>query len=447
LVTWLKYNRQKGEKLWRKAYFYSMRFIVTTLLLYACTAGYQAGTGISGKILELADRAYEPEIKTVRLYNLAGGAPRPDLNPAVTRMGYWTLLLEFDDLRDQRENYYLRIIHCHRNWTKSTLMDIDFMPEYNEYPITDFEFSLDTQIPYVHYSIRLPAVKLPGNYVAVVYRGSDRSDVILSRRFMVFDPQFTFLREGSLIGPGTVAERNQQINFKINYKNIEVINPLETVNVTVRQNQRWDNVTEQVKPSFLRENQNELEYRFFSDERLFKGGNEFRFFDLRSLLYPGRNIATVDRNSRPPKAYVAPDQSRNGDVYSLYLDYNGNYILDNLDFRTTNAANYIDVHFTLMSQPISGEVYVIGAFADWRVDGSTRMLYDSAQKAYKAKYLLRQGWYDYQYLVKSTTLPPYYFEGSHYETENLYEIFAYYRAFQPQADLLLGYFVLGENRR
>jgi hypothetical protein len=60
---------------------------------------------------------------------------------------------------------------------------------------------------------------------------------------------------------------------------------------------------------------------------------------------------------------------------------------------------------------------------------------------------LRQGWYDYQYLVKSTTLPPYHFEGTHYETENLYEIFVYYRAFQPQADLLLGYFLLGENKR
>lgn len=424
-----------------------MRLLIVFLVTTACVAIPHSGTDVNSKVLELTDLTYEPEIKTVRLYSLQGFAQRPDLNPAVTQMGAWTLVLEFDDLRDQRENYYVRIIHCNHNWTKSTLMDLDYMPDYNEYPITDFEFSLDTQIPYVHYHFRLPAVKLPGNYVAVVYRGSDRSDLILSRRFMVFDPQFTFLREGSLIGPGTLAERNQQINFKINYKNVNVINPLETVNVTVRQNQRWDNLTEQVKASFLRENQNELEYRFFSGERLFKGGNEFRFFDLRSLLYPGRNVSRVDRNVKPPKAYIAPDQSRAGDVYSLYLDNNGNYILDNLDFRNTNAANYIDVNFTLQSEPINGEVYVAGAFTDWRLDAPARMHYDSIQKVYKANYLLRQGWYDYQYLVKSKTLPPYHFEGTHYETENLYEIFAYYRTFQLQADLLLGYFVLGENRR
>ncbi len=432
------------------AYFYAMRiFFIVSLLVLSCAPIPQSGYGTpGGKVLELADRTYESEIKTVRLYNLQGFAQRPDLNPAVTRMGNWSLVLEFDDLRNQRDSYYLRIIHCNHNWTKSTLLDLDFMPEYNEYPINDFEFSLDTQIPYVHYRIQLPPVKLPGNYVAVVYRGSDRGDLVLSRRFMVFDPQFTFLREGSLIGPGTVAERNQQINFKVNYKNVNVINPLETVNVTVRQNQRWDNLSESVKPSFLRENIKELEYRFFSDERMFKGGNEFRFFDLRSLIYPGRNINTVDRRSIPPKAYVAPDKSRNGEAYSLYVDYNGNYILDNLDYRAFNAANYVDVHFTLLSEnPVDGEVYLIGAFTDWRTDRSTRMRYDSASKAYQTSVLLRQGWYDYQYLVRSAKLPAYYFEGSHYETENVYEVFVYYRAFQPMADLLLGYFVLGGNQR
>ncbi|MFN3840318.1 MAG: type IX secretion system plug protein domain-containing protein [Cyclobacteriaceae bacterium] len=419
------------------------------ILITACTAphyaGYDSGTG---KVLELSDKAYEPEIKTVRLFSLQGFSPRPDLNPAVTRMGTWSLVLEFDDLRNQRDNYYLRIMHCNHNWTKSALLDLDFMPEYNEFPINDFEFSLDTQIPYVHYTVGLPPVKLPGNYVAVVYRGSDRNDVILTRRFMVFDPQFTFLREGSLIGPGSVAERNQQINFKINYKSVNVINPLETVNVTVRQNQRWDNLSENVKPSFLRENKNELEYRFFSDERMFKGGNEFRFFDLRSLIYPGRNIGYVDRKSIPPKVYIAPDKSREGEAYSMYADYNGNYILDNLDFRIKNSANYADVQFTLLAEnPVDGEVYVIGAFTDWRTDQSTRMRYDSASKAYHTNVLLRQGWYDYQYLVKSNKLPPYHFEGSHYETENMYEIFVYYRAFQPNADLLLGYFILRDDMR
>ena len=51
------------------------------------------------------------------------------------------------------------------------------------------------------------------------------------------------------------------------------------------------------------------------------------------------------------------------------------------------------------------------------------------------------------YVGKSATLPPYYFEGTHFETENEYEILIYYRAFQPQADLLIGYIRLEQNPR
>jgi hypothetical protein len=415
-----------------------------------CLTLSSAFSGLPDKTIELADRVYEEQIRTVRLYSgvPAGDAPNPELNPAVTRMGFWNLKLEFDDLQSGRDSYYLRIIHCNHDWSKSTLSDLDFMPEYNEYPIIDFEFSLDTEIPYVHYWITLPAVKLPGNYVAVVYRGSDRNDVILTKRFMIFDPRLTFLREGSLIGPGTLAEHNQQINFTVNYKNVNLVNPLETVNVSVRQNQRWDNLSESVKPSFLHESSYELEYRFFSDERLFKGGNEFRFFDLRSLNYPGRNVWRTDRSVQPPRAYIQPDKTRSGDPYALYLDYNGNYIVYNLDYRDVNASNYVDVVFTLHSpQPVNGEVYVTGAFANWRLDEFTKMAYDPVNHVYQNIALLKQGWYDYQYVVRSKTLPPYFFEGSHYETENVYEIFVYYRAFQPQADLLLGYYRLGENQR
>jgi len=75
------------------------------------------------------------------------------------------------------------------------------------------------------------------------------------------------------------------------------------------------------------------------------------------------------------------------------------------------------------------------------------MQYDSAQGLYTSKILLKQGWYDYQYLVKSPQVPATYFEGSHFETENFYEIFVYNRPFQPRADLLIGYIRLEMNTR
>jgi hypothetical protein len=334
----------------------------------------------NSKVLQLSDVAYEPQIKTVRLTPF-GGASRTQLLPAVTQLGTWNLQLEFDDLRDQRDSYYARIIHCNQDWTKSSLSDLDYMPQFNEFPVLTFDFSLDTHIPYVHYQLRLPAVKLPGNYVVMVYRGSDRSDIILTRRFMVYVQQISFLREGSLVGPSAPASANQQLNFSINYKDLEIINPLESVNVTIRQNQRWDNLTQGLKPSFLRENIHQLEYRFFDPEKMYKGGNEFRFFDLRSIFFPGRNVSTVDKLQKPFHVFIQTDKSRNGQAYALTDDLNGNYNNDNYDTRNTVASNYAVVHFTLQSpEPIYGEVYLSGAFTNWSFSPEHKMTYDAIKR-------------------------------------------------------------------
>ena len=75
------------------------------------------------------------------------------------------------------------------------------------------------------------------------------------------------------------------------------------------------------------------------------------------------------------------------------------------------------------------------------------MQYDSVQRIYTSRILLKQGWYDYQYVLKSRELPYYHFEGSHFETENYYEIFVYHRPYMPRADLLVGYLRLAKNPR
>lgn len=198
--------------------FEAMKYLFLTfllvLILESCTPIAQSSVNSDSnpKALKLIDIAYEPEIKTVQLH-----PQNSPIEPAVTPFGKWDLLLEFDDLRNQRDTYYARIIHCNYNWTKSDLQDLDFMALYNEFPITNNEFSVDTHIPYVHYWFNVPSVKLPGNYVLVVYRGSNKDDIILTKRFMVYTNQVTFTREGNLIGAGTVANLNQQLNFTVDY--------------------------------------------------------------------------------------------------------------------------------------------------------------------------------------------------------------------------------------
>jgi hypothetical protein len=418
--------------------------IIIVLMMSACTPVTQSSSnsGSIPKTLSYTDRAYELRIKTVLLH--PNKAP---LLPAVTELGQWNLVLEFDDLVEATETYYARIVHCNYDWTPSSLQNLDYLTSFNEYPVNNYEFSVDTHIPYVHYWFNLPPVKLPGNYLVVVYRGSDKNDIVLSRRFMVFDQRVSISSEANLIGAGRISSLNQQINFKLNYKDVDILNPMMDVHVHIRQNQRWDNMALDIKPSFLHEIDKEIDYKFFDEAKMFKGGNEFRFFDLRSLNYPGRNVASIDKNVKPFRAFIQTDKSRAGQAYGQYDDLNGNFRLDNYDTRGMSYANYVMVNFSLATPPVKGDVYVAGAFNYWMLSKNNKMTYDTARSRYTADILLKQGWYDYQYYVNSATVSPYYFEGTHFETENYYEILVYYRPFKPQADLLIGYVMLSKNPR
>ena len=394
------------------------------------------------KVLTLSDFAYEPQIRTIEL--TPEGQP---LEPAVVQFGRPPLLLQFDDLVADRESYYARIIHCNYDWTKSDLQDLDFLGVYNEFTINDSEFSVDTHIPYVHYWWRLPAVKIPGNYVVAIYRNGDKSDLVLTKRFIVYDNRVVFKNNGNVIGPGSIANVNQQINFTIGYDNVNVPNPLLDMHVVIRQNGRWDNLAMDLRPAFIREIQKELEYRFFDEAQMFKGGNEFRFFDMRSLNNPGRNVGTVIRTQKPYEVYLATDKPRIAEAYGQYNDLDGGFIIENYDYRDIAFANYADVTFALASPKVDGDVYVTGGFTYWNLLPENLMQYDASRKLYTAKIFLKQGWYDYQYIVKSKTLPPHYLEGSHFETENYYEIFVYFKPYQPRADVLIGYLRLEKNPR
>jgi hypothetical protein len=217
----------------------------------------------------------------------------------------------------------------------------------------------------------------------------------------------------------------------------------------VRQNQRWDNARKDVKPSFVRENIQQIEYRLFEEDKYFNAGNEFRFVDFRSLNFPGQNTGRIDLTTNPPRLWIQKDKSRAIDAYAQYPDINGNYFVDNRDFGSGEiSGNYILTTFTLQSALLpEADVYVTGAFNQWGRSPENKMIYNSTSQSYEATLLLKQGWYNYQYYVESDKFPPNHLEGNHFQTENVYEILVYYRPFQPNADLLIGYFALPVNAR
>lgn len=436
-------KRRVSGPLTRSVYAKAGLPLQSLMLIFLCLQF----SAVAQKELSFTDKVYEPQIKTAQLYPDSGN-PQDYLLPASTTFTLQNLLLEFDDLQDNRNNYYAKLIHCNYDWTKSSLMDLDFMDVFNEFNIIDYTFANATYSRYVHYRFKVPPVKLTGNYLLIVYR-DDKSDLILSRRIMIYDTQVALTRDNQMIGTATLNRASQQFNFVLNYGDMQVINPTEYIHVNMRQNQRWDNAKYNLQPSFVRDTDSELDYRFLDDSWHFNGGNEFRFADFRSTTYPGQNTGRINKMIKPYELYLAIDATREEGAYAQYKDLDGNYTIDNSDYGDgVITGNYLYVNFTLKREtPYSDDVYVVGKFNDYQRSDENKMRYNSAISAYESRQYVKQGWYDYQYVLGQTDEKINGVEGSHFETENVYEVAIYYHILKPTADLLVGYYLIPINPR
>jgi len=258
------------------------------ILIYLFSPSYASKTG---KELEFINKVYEENIKTPILFR-ADDIKATPLNPAAIPLTQpIPLVLKFDEIyTDEADYYQAKIIHCDFDWRQSQISDLQYLFEYNEFNIDDFEFSVATKVPYTHFTFTLPKVKLPGNYLLVVYREPDERDIILTQRFIVFDQRVKILADVGLSTGVTQRRYNQQIEFVLDYTSFPISNPYLDVKVMVKQNHRWDNAIYDLKPTMVKEDIHQMEYRHFNFDNNFKAGNEFRFFDIRSTHFGGRNV-------------------------------------------------------------------------------------------------------------------------------------------------------------
>ena len=250
------------------------------------------------------------------------------------------------------------------------------------------------------------------------------------------------------LSEGIVESRlNQKIDFAINHPNLAVNNPLEDIKVVVRQNKRWDNALYQLKPTGFKADLSRLEFRYFNMENDFPGGNEFRFFDLRSINTLGQNIGGIEREDSRIQAFVLKDVPNRSQNYGLIQDINGEYVISHLESDPASiTSDYVFVNFFLESEALADPVFIFGALSDWQFKDENLMTYNSELGGYQASLLLKQGWYNYVYLTPDHH-NPYQLEGSFFETENLYEILVYYRQVGTLYDQLVGYANIFHNRR
>jgi hypothetical protein len=207
----------------------------------------------------------------------------------------------------------------------------------------------------------------------------------------------------------------------------------------LRQNWRHDNEIRDLKPTYV--NDKSLIYNY-EEGNLFEAGNEFRAFDTRDFHYKGTGVRLFKLDSIYYTTLLT-DEDRSYNTYTSYPDLDGAYVITTKNGQDANRdADYTMVRFAL--RPAYSEVqdvYIFGSISDWALDPHLHMQYDQSSRLYTCNALLKQGYYDYQYVVvdKNGYVNPATFEGNHWETENSYSVFVYYRPQSGLGDRLVGY--------
>lgn len=387
---------------------------------------------VNDNVMHYSDWSYKPNIQTVKLHESSF-----DANPAILELNGNALLeLSFDDLDFDKKNYSISFVHCTANWEPSNLMNSEFIDGFFEANILNFTFSSNTIQKYTHYSITFPQANIKftksGNYLVFVYEDNDKEKLVLTKRFMIYENKVTVLATTRQASGNDEQFEKQHLDFSILNSAYDLTNPFTDLKVIITQNNRWDNAVNDIKPTFVEPTK--LTYSL-DDKSTFNGGNEFRYFDSRSLRTYTERINDITRDSASIyHLELKRDDLRTYKNYLFYNDINGGYLIKNQDMSTNPdvEADYAWVHFFFpYDNAVSeGNFYVLGKLTEWRTNKTNMLTYNYKKFGYECKLFLKQGYYNYTYVFLSDnkkagdeTLT----EGNHWETENDYTIYVYHR--------------------
>ncbi|MDR1866512.1 MAG: DUF5103 domain-containing protein [Bacteroidales bacterium] len=396
------------------------------------------------------DAVFVETIKTVRWHK-----PEWEMVYPVIRMDdEEPLMLSFDELTQTAKNYAYNIIHCDAGWKQSRLVHADYMEGFTLNYLTDYEYSFNTLIPYVHYRIQIPnrdvALKLSGNYVVMVFEDGEEEHPVMCKRFSIAESLVTVTATAGRARQTAYQEAWQQVDFLVHTLNYPIENAYQDVQVTVLKNGQWHTALTGIKPLFVR--QNELDYRQ-EKAALFPAGNEYRPLDIKSTRYTSTRMNAIVFEQPAYHFYPQPDEPRNTSRYLFHEDFNGKYsIQSEKTTRHDVAADYVYVHFALQTPQRfeNGQVYVSGAFCNYACAPDNVMAYDRDKRQYEARILLKQGYYNYQYVFlpfKNPVMDDIFLEGTFSDTENDYIIYVYHRGRLSRYDRLIGFTVVNSLHR
>ena len=352
------------------------------------------------------------------------------------------LSLEFDALNGDEADYYYTIEYFNFDWTPAVLVKSEYLEGIDNQRIRTYENSYNTYQIYSHYKLTIPneqtkRLKVSGNYMIKVF--NDDNQLMFSRKFMLYENLAAIGVNLKRVRDLNFIEYQQRTEINISPINLQLNNPKQNVKISIIQNNNLYTAINNLVPQFTIGKQ--LIYKYDS-ESSFWAGNEYLFFENKDVRAANSGIQRIELNNLYHN-YLFPNVSRANQPYTYNPDINGNYLINNIDADDFDIeSDYVWIHFTLLSNPdIEGKtIHVYGNFNNYAVDENTKMTFDQNTNSYKCSILLKQGFYNYKYVIVNSdnTINEGGISGNFYQTENNYKVVAYYRDLGKRFDRIIG---------
>ena len=361
--------------------------------------------------------------------------------PVMTLGGGHFVEISFDDLQHNYVRYTYVVKHCDANWKESDIYEGDYLDGINGMDrLEDYTLSMNTEMEYNHYSFCLPNkninLKLSGNYKVNIMEDGDEEPVA-EVFFSVLEPRVGIDIDISANTDIDTYDTHQQLSFSVNFPNYYISNPTTEIRPVILQNHRWDTRVTDIMPTSVK--MNEMTYKH-NQQLIFNAGNEYRRFEILNKYVPTMHVDSMRFQKPYYHAYLSTDKVRINYLYDQ--DQDGRfYVRNNDNIDNDSESDYFMTHFTLNTPPVpGGDVYLNGDLAENSYFSMYKMDYNQIDHQYELVLPLKQGSYNYQYVVVNNEVGnPGIIEGNFHQTENEYDIYIYHREPGARYDKLVGF--------
>ncbi|WP_460217958.1 type IX secretion system plug protein [Psychroserpens sp. MEBiC05023] len=351
--------------------------------------------------------------------------------------------LEFDVLTTDEPDFYYTIEHYNFDWTKSNLVKMEYMKGFDNYRIVNYENSFNAYQLYSHYDLQIPnqqtrGLTKSGNYIISIF--DEDGELVFTRKFMIFKEQLGVGVSIKRSRDVKYIESKQSVDITINSGALNLNNPKQTIKTLIIQNNNLNTAISGIKPQYTIGK--ELIYKYVK-ETSFWASNEYRFFETKDVRGANVGVQFIDLKDIY-NSYLFTDGPRAEQPYTYNPDINGNFLITAIDRDDVDIeADYTNVHFSLLYPKLTdgSSIYVYGNFNNYALEPQNKLVYNGDSNQYEGTIKLKQGFYNYKYVVVDANgnLDEGEISGNFWQTENNYKVLVYYRDLGARFDQLIGF--------